>query len=419
MLFLMEVLISGMRLSPFHELHSSDDWFVDAPLYGREGYDVTYEITPKRPDEDVSDLDRVPRSANDLSDQELAFDFRSAMQGTDYVEIYSTFGRPSIKWYSQREFKAEFGYSPLNPPKPQGVDDKEWERLQKQRIAGYTEPTIHDTEHRVTLLDRIARLWNGESVCGVHLLWDKCPSITDLTADLDHDDLNRLYYNTELGRELMLTFADADWFHPRSSFLKSTSLLRKPVWYHLTQAGRTRINNDDDLPDLHGDLNEGLTHRITVGLTVLDELIAGHKVQPYAELDSGVVDVVSKNAAGRRYAIEILTDHHGWNNYERTYRKLRELFNKGFQPIVVFDSRSTAYKVFNYWHRAELAELPNGTFGTDYSIPNGRDQIQAAYHDSNTAWIISDWSTTWRKWEDTLGPNGPELSREQIVSVNW
>ncbi|QKY19661.1 hypothetical protein B4589_004425 [Halolamina sp. CBA1230] len=408
-----------MRLSPFNRNPDSEDWFVDAPLYGGEGYDITYEIMPMRSDEDVSNYDRIPRNGDDLDKEELAFDFSSAMRGSDYVEVYSSFDRPSIKWYSRSEFKAEFRYDPLNPPKPQDVDETEWEQLHERRIAGSAEPTIHDTEDRVIFLDRIARLWNGESVCGVHLLWDQCPAVTDLTADLDHDDLNHLYYNTNLGWEIILTFADADWFDYSSGFLKSTTLLRKPVWYDLTQAGRTRINNDDDLPDLHGDLNEGLTHRVTVGLTVLDELIAGHEVQPYAELDAGVVDVVSKDAAGRRYAIEILTDHHGWGNYEQTYRKLRELFNKGFQPIVVFDTRATAYKVFNYWLRERLAELPNGTFDSDYSISKGREQIQAAYNDSNTAWIVSDWSTTWRKWEDTLGPNGPELTREQILSINW
>lgn len=419
-LFLVEMLLINMRLSPFHTYPVGGEWFEDAPLYGRRGINCTYEILPIPPGEDVSDYQRIPRDADDLNDVDPDFDIRSARIGTDYVESYSTGPRPSIKFFSIREFKSQFFYDPLNPPKPRNVPDHDWQKLHESRVrGGYSAPPIHNTADRVTLLERIARLWNGEQVCGVHLLWDQCPNIKELTTDLDHDDINRLYYDTNLGHEFLRTFADANWFNATAGFLKSTSLFRKTVWSDLTQAGRTRINNDPRLSSLNGDLNEGLTHRVTVGLTVLEEQLANRDVWPYEEIDGDIVDVVSKDNAGRRYAIEILTDHHGWENYRRTYRKLRALDQAGFQPIVMFDTRDTAYKVFNFLYRDGLAELPNGPFNSEFSIERGREHIQSAYRDLGTDWAISNWSTTWKLWSKTIGPNGPGLTEKDVLSTTW
>lgn len=87
--------------------------------------------------------------------------------------------------------------------------------------------------------------------------------------------------------------------------------------------------------------------------------------------------------------------------------------------MTVFDNRDTAYDVFNHWHRQGLGELPNGTFDSNYCVEDGRELIDEAYRSDQYEWAIADWTTTWKLKQKTLGPDGPELSRDQILSVNW
>jgi len=65
-----------------------------------------------------------------------------------------------------------------------------------------------------------------------------------------------------------------------------------------------------------------------------------------------------------------------WDLYRKTYKKMKKLHEVGVTPIAVFDSRETAYKVFNHWHRHGLAGMPNGTFNSDYSVKKGRELIK-------------------------------------------
>ena len=273
-----------MRLSPFDRL-SKDSWLREAPLYGRPGPRdpqgrCTFDVFPVSSDEDVSNWSRISRDKDECNWNVIGFDIPVANDGTDYVLMVTTSDGPRLQWYSRSKFKDWFLYDPLDPPRPQGVDPNRWEAL----------------------LKRIARLWNGEEVCDVHLLADQCPTISDLTTDLDENPLKRLYYNTDLGRETLLAFGDADWFEGTTGFLKSTAVFRKQAWYDLTQKGRTLINGHEDFPDLHGDPNEGLVHRITVGLVCLRDQIRGWNSYPYQEWEGYTIDAAANDQQGRPHA---------------------------------------------------------------------------------------------------------------------
>lgn len=276
------------------------------------------------------------------------------------------------------------------------------------------------TKDRRTLLDRIARLWNGEIVCGVHLLADQCPPIKHITHDLDETELNRLWYNTRLGHDTLIAFSDADWFDAATGFLKPTTLFRKQAWFDINGTARTHINESADYPNLHGDPREGLAHRVTVGLVRLRDLVRGWNGASYYDWNGNTIDAFATDQDNQRYAREILTGHHGWELHRSTYRKLEELDRHGIKPIAVFDGRDTAYSVFNHWHNWDgLGDLPKGTFDSDFSISAGRDRIQDAYDSDEHDWAVADWTTTWRLKEDILGADAPELTRDQITSLNW
>jgi hypothetical protein len=412
-----------MRLSPFDRL-SKDSWLHEAPLYGRPGLpdprgSYTFEVFPVRPGEDVRDWSRIPRDDDDYEPTAIGFDIPNANSGTDYVLRIPTSDRPRLQWYSRSQFKRRFFYDPLDPPRPRDVDAEEWADHAEDRVQDGTESTMRLTSDRRTLLKRIARLWNGDEVGDVHLLADQCPTISHLTTGLDENTLKRFYYNTDLGREILLAFDDADWFEGTTGFLKSTTVFRKRAWYDLTQKGRTLINGRDEFPDLRGDPNEGLVHRITVGLVCLYDRIRGWNTDSYRDWSEYTIDAVANDQKGQPYAWEILTEHNNWTLYRKTYTKMKKLDNAGFTPIAVFDNRDTAYDVFNHWHRKGFAELPNGTFDSEYSVKKGRELIKKAYQSDRHEWAIPDWTTTWKLKQRTLGPNGPELSRDQLLSVNW
>jgi len=414
-----------MRLSPF-ETSITDSWPHEAPLRGKREENphpndpYTFEVFPVWPDggEAIDGCSRIPRDAKEYEQQSADFDISKANSGTEYILVITTGDRPRLRWYSRSQFKTRFLYDPLDPPKPCRVNARNWEKLAEDRVRGRTEATVNLNKDRQTLLRRIARLWNGEVVCGVHLLADSCPSIKQLTTDLNKDTLNRLYYNTNLTRNVILAFGDADWFEEADGFLKPTHLFRKQVWYDLNHKARLLINRRNKFPSLQGDPYEGLVHRVTVGLVRLHDELRGWKSDSYFNWDNYVIDVFGKDRE-QAYAREIMTEHHNWELYRKTYRKMETLNQHGFKTIAVFDSRETAYTVFNHWHRAGLADLPNGAFNSDYSIDEGRKQIKKAYQSDSYDWAVADWTTTWKLKQNTLGPNGPELSRDQILSVNW
>lgn len=412
-----------MRLSPF-ESGFGDDWPSGAPLYGRTGARdlrgrCAFEVFPARPGEDVGDAYRIPRDSEEYDAEVIGFDIAEADSGLKYIRRINTLDRPSLRWYTRDQFRNQFLYDPLNPPRPQGVDQRQWEKRAKRRVRGGTSPSVSLDRDQKILLKRIGKLWNGKVVCGVHLLADQCPRISQLTADLNEDTLRRLYYNTDLGRETVLAFGDADWFEETTAFLRSTTVFRKQSWYDLTYKARTLFQNHDDLPLLHGDPNEGLTHRLTVGLVCLRNALRQWRYGSYVDWKSYTLDAVGTDSSEQTHAYEILTNHNNWKLHRKTYRKMRVLDQNGIKPIAVFDSRSTAYSVFNHWHRRGLGELPNGPFNSDYSVANGRKQIKTAYQESQYDWAVADWTTTWKLKQELLGPDGPELSRDRITSLTW
>jgi len=412
-----------MRLSPFQPA-SNDEWPYGAPLYGRAGtphpeHPCAFEVFPARPDEDLPNAHRIPRDNEEYDADSIGFDITKPDPDLKHILTINTFERPTLRWHTRDQFKNEFLYDPLNSPRPQGIRPEEWKRQAKKRARNGTDPTVALTSDRKTLLTRIAKLWNGETVCGVHLLADQAPSITHLTTGLNENRLKRLYYNTDIGRETLRAFKDADWFEPTTGFLKPTTVFRKQVWYDLNSKARTLFKNHDDLPRLYGDPMEGLTHRLTVGLVCLRNALRGWRYSSYTDWGTYTLDAVGTDKDGQIHAYEILTGHNNWKLHRDTYRKMTRLDQSGNKPIAVFDSRSTAYSVFNHWHREGLGELPNGPFQSDYSIENGRDQIETAYQDPQYDWVVADWTTTWKLKQQLFGQDGPELTYSEITSINW
>jgi hypothetical protein len=131
------------------------------------------------------------------------------------------------------------------------------------------------------------------------------------------------------------------------------------------------------------------------------------------------IDAIANDQQGQAYAREVLTKHNNRPLYRDTYQKMQKLDQHGVTTKAVFDSRETAYHVFNIWHREGLGELPNGTFDSNYSVEDGQDAIEEAYQSDQHDWAIPDWTTTWKLKEKTLGPNGPELNRNEIISLDW
>ena len=413
-----------MQLNPFESRINEDSWPHKAPLYGRCGLRdprgrCTFEVFPVRPGEDVSGYQEIPRDIEQHDPESIGFDISNAESRTEYVLIIDTYDRPTLKWYSQKQFRKRFGYDPLDPPRPIGIRPREWRKFAEKRVRGKTESTVRLDADKKTLLKRIAGLWNGDVVCGVHLLADRCPSIRQIASDLEEESLNRLYYDTDLDRDVVLAFGDADWFQETNRFLKPTTVFRKQVWYDLNPKARSLINHRSEFPDLTGDPYEGLVHRITVGLVTLFDKHPDWEMSPYHNLDNYVIDVFGLDSDDQANAYEILTEHHNWKLYRKTYRKMKSLNNRGIKPIAVFDSRETAYMVFNHWHREGLGELPNGPFESEYSVKNGRKQITEAYQSDRFDWAVADWTTTWKIKQKALGSDGPKFNRDQIVSLDW
>jgi len=412
-----------MRLSPF-EQGLGDDWPAGAPLYGRvatwgQHPGCAFEVFPARPGEEITNAHRIPRQEDEYDPESIGFDITKPDSDLDHIRMINTYDRPTLQWFTREQFEDRFRYNPLDPPRPQGVHPEEWTQQAKERAQNNSNSSLTLTRDRVTLLKRIGNLWNGETVCGKHLLADQCPSITDFTADLDEDELRRLYYNTELGRETLLAFGDADWFEQATGFLKPTTVFRKQVWYDLSYKTRWLFNNLDELPTLRGDPNEGLVHRLTVGLVCLRNALRDRRYGAYSDWRSYTIDAIGKDEHGQMCAYEILTEHNNWKLYRNTYRKMRALNQNGITPIAVFDGRSTAYTVFNHWHREGLAELPNGPFNSDFNVEDGQEQIETAYEDPGYDWAVADWTTTWKLKENLLGQDGPELTKSKIASLTW
>jgi len=345
----------------------------------------------------------------------------------ELIRMQNPFPAPHVAWVTEEYFEERYGYPAHrqevdveNLPFSQRPDN--WHEGDTVEILATNDSSnsMELTDDRLEALGRIARLWNGDTVRGHHLLLDKCPSWENVLGDLDQSELERIVVDPKSNPALAEAFGDYGWYEVQQSvYTKPKSIVRKKVWYAPTQKGRTLINKTSQLPDLIGDPSEGLAHRFTVGLTMAREVANDRKFETYRELDPHVIDILSQDKNENLFAGEIMTGHHKWTLHRETYKKLRYLFKRGVTPYVVFDSRETAYEIFNHWQRKNLCELPGGTFDSDFNIDNGREKVHNAYQDDQFDWIVSDWTTTSKLWENTLGSDDPGISTETITSVSW
>lgn len=372
-----------------------------------------FDPNPNEPDPDVWPLkDFDPGHPADVDELNL---------------IQNSFPAPHVAWVTEDYLEARYGYNPTR----QEVDEEEippWHRPERPSEDGTVEIDITNdhtqsmelTVDRREALRRLANLWNGEVVRGNHLLLDKCPSWLDLFDDLNQDDLQRFVVDPKADAMLAEAFGEYDWYEKQQSvYLKPVWILRQKVWYAPTHRVHTLIDKQPDFPDLRGDPKEGLVHRFTVGLTALHEGYNKGRSETYFDYDGYNIDIVGQDENDRVYACEVMTGHHNWKLHRSTYEKLRDLSRQGFIPFVIFDSRETAYKIFNHWHKRGLGQLPRGQFNSDFKISDGRKRIQQAYENEEYDWVVSDWATTASLWRNTLGPDGPGIDPSLVKSFSW
>ena len=180
------------------------------------------------------------------------------------------------------------------------------------------------------------------------------------------------------------------------------------------------INSRQELPDLNGDPRERLKHRVGVGLATLDQTYLDGKIATYEDGIGYSFDVIRADPDNDELIlIEVITDHNNNKLHRDTYRKLKNAHQKlGATPICVFDKRSTAYRVLNYWHKRGLGTLPNGTFDSQYNLKTGRRRIQNAFAESED-WIIQDWLTFSQLWRYYDGEKSRREIENKLESVNW
>lgn len=343
------------------------------------------------------------------------------------VRISNSHPAPHVAWVTEEYIEAIQGYNAVR----QTVDVDElppWAQPDTRTYEGTVDVVATNestlpmklTSDRHEALTRIARLWNGDVVREQHLLRDKLPSWDAILGDLNQDQLKRLVVDPEYDYELHDAFGHHPWFTKNASvYVAPKRVLRKKVWYSPTLKGRTLINSRDDIPSLHGDPNEGLPHRVAVGLARLRERNHGRIVNTYYDLDGYTVDIASKDNAGAVWVGEVLTGHHNRELNRRTYRKLAYCESKGATPYLVFDSRETAYSVFNHLHNHDTvdAQLPDGPFNSDMNIDKGQRRIKNAYQTGN--WSIPTWTTTSALWSETLGDTDTTINPDILLSTDW
>lgn len=346
------------------------------------------------------------------------------------IRISNSYPAPHVAWVTEEYLEALYGYNPVR--QSLRVDElPPWEqpdtltRHDTVDAVATNESTLpmELTSDRHEALTRIARLWNGDVVRGQHLLRDKIPSWNAILGDLNQDELKRLVVDPEYDYDLHDAFGHHPWFTKNASvYTAPKRILRKKVWYSPTLKGRTLINRRDDIPSLHGDPNEGLPHRVAVGLARLRERNHDHIVNTYYDLEGYTIDVISKDNADNAdnlWVGEVLTGHHNRKLNRRTYRKLDYCESKGATPYLVFDSRETAYRVFNHLHNHDTvdAHLPDGPFNSDMNIDKGQRRIKNAYQAGD--WSIPTWTTTSALWSETLGDTDTTIHPDIILSTNW
>jgi hypothetical protein len=328
---------------------------------------------------------------------------------------------PHVRWVTEEYIIARKGYNDREVQVPY-ENMPRWARPDERPLDGTitvtpSGPRMELTKHRKEALRRVARLWNGDEVRGVHLLLDKLPDVMTVLGDLSHDDLYRLYVNPKVSRAMIERFRDHDWYERRKSiFLKPQRILRKKAWYAPTLAAKKLVNGRDDLPSFWGDPMEGLQHRVIVGLAAVYLTLNGYDINTYVSFGDYNVDLIATKPGERKF-VEVMTGHNNWKLHRETYRKLSALRNHG-TPMVAFDSRKTAYQVMNHWHNQDLTSLPHGTFDTDFNINDGREQIQTGFDLGPQFCNIADWWTTEWLWRNSLGSDRT-INRDEVISLVW
>lgn len=340
----------------------------------------------------------------------------------ELVRITNSFPEPNVAWVTEEHLEAQYGYNPREVEveaevlAPWNTPDNE---LSKTVMVSGGSGSLSLTEDKKRALRHVTRLWNGEVVRGNHLLLDKCPRWEDIFAGLDQVEIADLYDDPDYDDEVIEEFRGHDWFKKDASvFLEPKYVLRRKVWYAPTLKAKTLINSRDDLPSMRGDPREGLQHRVSVGLAALHYAAADYDVETYLPVGDYVVDVVAKFEDNDPAFIEVMTGHNNWELHRETYRKLSDLRSHGM-PVVVFDSRASAYEIINHWIRSGLAELPSGTFDSEPRLDWAREHTQDAFKNNDIDWDIREWATTDLAWRATLGPNGLDLNPEFVTSLDW
>lgn len=360
------------------------------------------------PTADEPDLDIWPRGT-DLG--------ASSFSGNpdELVPIYNSVPEPHVRWVTLKQFKYEYGYRPgdeASTIRSEVLDDiRERRRLRL-------------TEHRMTAFNRLARLWNGETVgpADVHLLADKVPSWDEIVADLDQHHLDDLFPTVRSQDQALVdAFGSYDWFESEMTeraWLKTNYIIGVRADYDIEEKARTLINGRDDLPSLRGDPHEGLPHRVGVGLEAVRARTREfcHDIRSYEDVGGYTVDLVETDGKGNRWVAEVLTDHNNTTLYRRTYRKLSEL---GYPAILVFDNRETLRRVLNHWQRSELdVDVPGAPFGSAPRMSWLREKVAAAARDQGRNWMIEDVFTVTSLWREIF-VEGQAPSRRQILSTSW
>jgi hypothetical protein len=345
----------------------------------------------------------------------------------DLIMLTNSFPEPHVSWVTSEYLRESYGYDVTR----QEIDVEElppWRRPDDSRVNTVevianrsSSPPMSLTPTRLEALKRVAKLWNGDFVQGKHLLCDKLPTWGDILGDLDQDELKRLVVDPSYDYEVAEAFDEYSWFTRKPSvYLYKKWILSKPIPYCPTLKGRTLINRNTDLPSLVGDPNEGLPHRVAVGLTAVREQHRARQTKTYYDDGEYTIDLLSRTPGGEYHAWEVMTRHNNWELYRDTYRKLETLANRGVVSHAVFDKRTTAYRFFDHVHNHESidAHLPGGPFDSDPDVSTGQDRIEEAF-ESRLPWSIKHWTTTSVLWRETLGQHEGQMDTDFVISMDW
>lgn len=360
------------------------------------------------PTADEPDLDIWPRGT-DRGAKEFSGD------ADDLIPIFNTVPAPHVRWVTSEQFQYEFGYPPGDAAST--VRPGALEQIRERQRLRLTEP-------RMAAFERLARLWNGETVGpeDVHLLADKVPSWNEIVSDLDQRHLDDLFPTVRTHDQVLAdAFGEYDWFQSEMterSWLKTNYIIGVRADYDIEEKARTLINGRDDLPSLRGDPHEGLPHRVGVGLEAVRArcLEYRHDIQSYEDVGGYTVDLLEADSKGNRWVAEVLTDHNNTRLYRSTYRKLSDL---GYPAILVFDNRDTLRRVLNHWQRSELdVDVPGASFGSAPRLGWLREKVAAAARDPGRDWMVEDVLTLTSLWHEIFEGERPP-TRQQILSTNW